>query len=806
MLAKLNVFEFTSHPYMDSQHQLQGVYVNVCMRLVHYVLIQGLGVTNDWGPAAHEDSRFVSCTHLRNMSHMTLGIISLMLHTCCEKALIPPNNGRLRLPLPSPYFESNTECSVEFDKRLHVDTHLHLMGGTSDNMLSIDSRIALPSNWALINFPRGGSALLYKSVLDACPYLITATSKNIMFPFPPESVAHVSCMFKEMSLAYRRVLDQIDKDADSDVAAAENLFALAMLKLGSSVRFEDMQHIEPALTNCVVQDGREIPCVTLEHGFIFTISFCNGGLLLRPVSPSHTWERVCDLVTDGVRAFQSLPIQEELSMSSCHFQKLFRHGIKVQQIDPDWKVVVDIKFSEEKRLPFYLFPVVHFPVLMLVQHEGWVAPVPDEHEEYSGYALLLDTSDTFYRQDCSTYHMRRIDCPIQRDWMQTNCPELMGLSKPFLSEVEAYFFSYDTAVLLGLWVRYRHHNRLVHMHFNSLQHLQAYFDKGGEPSLYHFLQPDASSYYMLKHEVWGSTPVCFVDDTASDQLRADFSYFVDKSEDERHIAFLMQSLEQARLANNKGDIQNLEDQIAECRAETDSLPEQREMFRKIRFTTEFTQFEPNIMPVGEGRPETNASWGLVLENNGAFLSDGRYSVSTICEQPSRQFRSHTAKMDFISMSRCMLSEGSELWIKINLRNYELVLRAAEEQGFRLMLPVSLSLHKDMPEKHWCYLRCFYVLGGSLHDSPIETNSVTVVCAIASKRSVPGRKATAEDNATGSSRVNQNICAENTSFVAVCLPILHADHDPVLEYSRDPDLPFYHYLKERENVLLVPATA
>ena len=224
-------------------------------------------------------------------------------------------------------------------------------------------------------------------------------------------------------------------------------------------------------------------------------------------------------------------------MPSCDFQKLFRHGIKVQQIDPDWKVVVDIKFSEEKRLPFYLFPVVHFPVLVLLQHEGWVAPVPDEHEQCSGDALLLDTSDTFYRQDCSTYHMRRIDCPIQRDWMQTNCPELVGLSNPFLSEVEAYFFSYDTAVLLGMWVRYRHHNRLVHMHFNSLQHLQAYFDKGGEPSLYHFLQPDASSYYMLKHEVWGSTPVCFVDDTASDQLRADFSYFVDKSEDERHIAF-----------------------------------------------------------------------------------------------------------------------------------------------------------------------------------------------------------------------------------------------------------------------------
>ena len=45
--------------------------MNICMRLVHYVLIQGLGLTNDWDRTAHDDSSFVSCTHLRNISHMT---------------------------------------------------------------------------------------------------------------------------------------------------------------------------------------------------------------------------------------------------------------------------------------------------------------------------------------------------------------------------------------------------------------------------------------------------------------------------------------------------------------------------------------------------------------------------------------------------------------------------------------------------------------------------------------------------------------------------------------------------------------
>ena len=70
-MSNLNVFEFTSYPYMDAQQQVQGLYVNMCMRLVHYVLIQGLGLTNDWDRTAHDDSSFVSCTHLRNISHMT---------------------------------------------------------------------------------------------------------------------------------------------------------------------------------------------------------------------------------------------------------------------------------------------------------------------------------------------------------------------------------------------------------------------------------------------------------------------------------------------------------------------------------------------------------------------------------------------------------------------------------------------------------------------------------------------------------------------------------------------------------------
>jgi hypothetical protein len=61
------------------------------MRLVHYLIMQGLGVTRDWNSGAHENASFVSCVHLRNMSHVSLSCLSLLLHTCVDKALVPVN-------------------------------------------------------------------------------------------------------------------------------------------------------------------------------------------------------------------------------------------------------------------------------------------------------------------------------------------------------------------------------------------------------------------------------------------------------------------------------------------------------------------------------------------------------------------------------------------------------------------------------------------------------------------------------------------------------------------------------------------
>ena len=57
----MKMFEWMCMPAVTPQQAVTGISVNLSMRLVHYVLLQGLGITTDWRTASHENSTFVSC-------------------------------------------------------------------------------------------------------------------------------------------------------------------------------------------------------------------------------------------------------------------------------------------------------------------------------------------------------------------------------------------------------------------------------------------------------------------------------------------------------------------------------------------------------------------------------------------------------------------------------------------------------------------------------------------------------------------------------------------------------------------------
>lgn len=210
-----------------------------------------------------------------------------------------------------------------------------------------------------------------------------------------------------------------------------------------------------------------------------------------------------------------------------------------------------------------------------------------------------------------------------------------------------------------------------------------------------------------------------------------------------------------------------------------------------------------MLPLGEesarmctGSTHPQEFWGMVVENaSGGFLCDGCYTVSSGACLPCGKKHMHISfEMDFINMSRCMLVEGSELWITVTGAVYDMILQQVKKQGLEIMLPVSEQLHTHMQGAR--LVRAFYVLGGSVHDQNIESNTVRLICIIANKKSTPGKKATQDDNPDLDSIVNQQIDQHDTRMVAISLPIMDKDWTVVVSCHRDESLPVYKYFKER----------
>jgi hypothetical protein len=759
VLDKSNCFEFASTPLFDQQQgTFDGIDVGVCMRLTHYVLFQGLGFTKDWNVEQHENAEFVSCVHLRNMSSISLGYLSLLLHTSCDKAMIPANSGKLHLPAPSPLYGSCDEAVIEYDSRLHVDTHHHQMQGVSDNVLCVSARIATNKNWTLLDFSNSQSALWYSHVLSDNQRMSKATSRAFLFPFPPEAVAHIAFMMDDMLLANRKYIEllqkerldkQIDEDiVEDEVESIDNGFAQAMLYFGESIRFEDYQHKQPSLTQCVIQDQREILCVTCQFGYLFTIKFADGVMMIKSCHRTHAWEQL--ETCEKFEPFLPLPLHEEQedgcvlpSSQFCHF---FRHGLCLRKAHDDSPVVVvDLTYKEiGKRLPFYMFPIAHYPVLLLLQHSGWF-------NTKSG--MFLNNLEFFKAKHQQMYVVR--DC--QETWVQENVPAVRSLYAQCKARVpdlsmHACFVDETSLHVLEFWAESEGQIAYFSTQEQISQQLSENIFMNDTAFFRTLLQSSkaSSSYLMLYHPEYGLSHVRY-DAVDASQLVANFYYH--------------------------GSCGSLLD-------------------RRYEFAIDMTDYNPRFLPAGSdttmGEANMDYQWGITTENaHGSFLADGCYTVSSEGEHPVDKTQIPvTFSMDFINMSRCMMIEGSQIWIHVTEQIYANLRSQAHEQGYEVMLPITQELHNSMHGLR--FLRGFYILGGSLHDSPISDNTVRVICIIA-KQGVYKRNLV-DDNAGIDSPVNYTVPSKDLRFVAFTLPIKENNGSCIITRDRDDKTPFYKYLR------------
>ena len=397
---------------------------------------------------------------------------------------------------------------------------------------------------------------------------------------------------------------------------------------------------------------------------------------------------------------------------------------------------------------FWPFPVVHYPVLVLLKQFSWIVTGSQQRH------VCVASNTYFYAQHKHQFVMH--ECTDS--WFTSAYPEIASLVAALKNTCNMHFEDEACTHCVTAYCEHKESSTAKGFWLSSHTNMPV-----------HFQTADALLTHLQQHA------------------------FCDKQSQSRIMlgnTFLMAENASKALV----ELQTLDNEFVT--ADFHALD-------RHKLPRDTAQWVPSFIPYSASAVASAVKWGVAIEHdNGKFLHRGNYNISCM-------YRGETCglSMDFVSMSRCMLTEGTELWLKLNPSLYKHILKEASKQQLKIKLPVSAQVHEAMRyegedvevmmrAEQACarYLRCFYVLGGSSHSADFIDNAIHVMLILANRNSPIGHKGVQDDTANMDSFVNQHIDAQQYSLIR--LPLAFREHDPhaCLFYERDAVLPFYKYVK------------
>jgi len=637
-----------------------------------------------------------------------------------------------------------------YDERIHFDTYASDCGGTTPNLLSVASRQEVVKNWRLEQANMKNNFLIPQRIVNNIIDMQNVQRITEVFPFPPEAMAHCEHIFNIMMVASKRFNSDILHEALAQFQFKDNIvfneLACAMLLYGNSILSSDVNHHIMNFTQSTLQDQRELPFVTWGAcGYMFTLYVdADGRVHVRPVPLTHD---IHTSFNDSFVRFAPLPCDQDITFPVQDMSTICQYGLAMEKNARGTDSVsftksVHMKDTSEL-LGFWPFPVVHYPVLVVVKQYMWSVQV-------SGSKRLFVASNEYFRQmHWETFLVER----VKDEWFVETYKELSDLFDQKISEYQtevtedeaqfAFLFAIrenqSSASAKGFWIVFFDSTRQS-LYFPTVQSLRA---------------------QLQNHSL-----------------------------EDRNV----NSPSRIRMGGNFLMAENIDQTLVEIeKLEEGNLMANFHALDKYTFSSDTSSWNPLFIPMGSSTVKCPLKWGLVVEhNNGKFLHQGNYNIDVTSRD-----QAYAVAVDYINMSRCMVTEGSELWLKLTPALYKSILTQAEEQVMKIMLPVSSQLHEQMQEcGEACqrYLRCFYVLGGSHGDKHFIENSIALFITIAGKGSPMGHKTSQDDTANYESLVNQHIDTQQCQFLRFRLSFEEHDANEVLSIQKDDSLPFYKYMK------------
>lgn len=814
------VFSWSVCPIAKDSKYPCGVEVNLCMKVAYYLLMQGM-VCEFWKRSdsknADEDEdsddedvdgqkdfenvnpntspssasgkvalNLISkvperqvIVHLRNMEAMSRAVMFLFVHTMIEKAVIPANDGQIVLPITSGDKDSQTASRIIYDERLHVDSWYDTKDQKpSDNMLCMQERIK-SSSWKLIKV-HDTETIYYNNLMSG---MIEARDPATLFPFPPESVAHMPVHYQMMKRAVMKKMDEIE--SFDSLHQDSNFFLPAMLEFGRNVVGDHIEYIPLQLTHCVVQGG-EIPCVTYS-GYCFTVQKIFDDLIL--FIPAIMTHGKTYLNASSTLCFSQLPLSGDAVISCLDFGNAMSRGLQWEEsgLHKTRQLTLNVDGHNTPE-PFYFWPLVRWPHLVCVGMHTLNIKGIHFNGSFDLHAMRdKSTLDTEANQDSKYYQIVTVDEFITsaRSMYQTmeakparEYLKKHGVSVP-KTDIEDDLIIFEMDVQGGAVSSGTGKHHCICMLVNDLHDEPLSQDQDGKQK-----EPQESGHWtwriflsVLEVEnflssykkempsigVWTKKQYVLLYESLPyiiHKIDGHFLVYITRFEDEARRALKTSLVQTQKLVNSlTSRVKQLQMQgetVAATQAEmqrTERANEYKQIEERLRQSTINTHVIDHIYIgkkiimtrcISKPRAANELAFGFILpfvgidtetETNShdnvhyhgkddkieraRYLNNGRYKIKCLYNNALGNVVSTAEMMDFTTASQCIIREGQELFMLLDKESLADLNRL-------LLGPYSRTtsefqqIQSIREGKSWAFLKVFYVLGGT--EVPVDNDS------------------------------------------------------------------------------------
>ena len=669
-----------------------GVQVGLCPDVLWMTVAQGL-FCMEWRRVDHDTRNAV--VHLRNMGGATRGLLELMLHTMVERAAVPA--GSIFLSHSDPECVSRKEYApieLKFYPELHSDCFID---NSYDRFgfLCIQSRSPIDVVWS-------GEGMRHKFAR------LVFEDNAVGFQYPPESVMHMQCQLQAMAPLLHR-MSSVYADRPFNLPLALRLY-------GSSVTSAVVQPLRIHFTEVSLWPGMEIPCMTYREGWLFVLAVGweaeQAMLRVIPVERTHFTDDDEAARMDKI-AFDPLPLAEHAGADLVRPERL-RVGDTLM-ITTEGEVSTD---GPGEPVPFSPMPIIQHDHLALVRIDRKFLKTAD------GTQLRVEHAEVLFESQ-SAYHYGPGSEQYER-WKRENANLQVNESLLMVDLFDAWSRDLDDddmnvderlkiqhdRELTRFWIVREQEGKKLYFYFNSCSHLKYVLDKNAgqacsdvyltrlcEPMLLVTTEltgnastSDGNTFFHLYRSKDDIPVVIFEAASFSDSKRLEIQRMVDQYvHNAEKVSAKIYELTRTLTAdgNSVEDRDKLNAEIDQHRTRLAELTKHEKSARerlakcgvqKIE-SSKFIIPQPFQMTSVCVPPDVTTPWseqddaefGMVVRHDPKkpfYLKDGDYAVAHRCPITDEDART---RMDFMSLSLCLIPELYPLYVLLTPRLYAAVL-------------------------------------------------------------------------------------------------------------------------------------